>query len=678
MGRVADKGQKDAMAAYMRAEEHKYGKVDAREERKERNAEARKRRAAEAKKNKQREERLRLEQAKLNELKAIEAQSAINAAPAIIVDPLPISLHPAMQEALNDMGRGWIPVRSKQLMGQRGGMLRFNPEGPHKAYILRVNDALINDRPCWEVTAKARQQFWSTTCAVVNYCLAKHLDGIGGLVAAHEDRAATTLWEMYRNIRDNDPDLPRNKEMVDEDGKKKRQKDSAGELMLPNKSRVVVDLAKNTLGKSGAYHFAQLSEADFYEGVGVNLSVMWSDFLTTMPDTGFSVLQVESTRDPVSGGWLQHMYEQAMSRKGRFRPNFVPWFTSKGKKFQFPDEDERKHTVESITPYEKRVMTAGATLEQIAWARIDLTDSGGDRALWAAQNPAFIEEVFSASRMCAFDTTKLDGLAKTSITPARWRYEVDLDRKNLSPIITDGGADARLLVWRHPVGGHQYFIGADSASGIASADEEHSEAACVVLDATTKEVVARWSGYEQPIDFASIIAALGYHYNTAMLVPELNNHGNSTVDHLAHVLEYPIDRIFHERSETTEIEERRNRLGWVTNQASKIRMVSNGRFVINNGTILLNDVKIIEQARSFVQVKDGVYQKARKSDKDDVLISFMLAVSEAMHYHDFGVKSEASARAALRLTINKDDDFEDDREPASMNRHRYGRRARHG
>lgn len=73
-----------------------------------------------------------------------------------------------------------------------------------------------------------------------------------------------------------------------------------------------------------------------------------------------------------------------------------------------------------------------------------------------------------------------------------------------------------------------YVIGADIAQGL-----EHGDwTVAYVMDAESGEIVGVYRGKPEPDEFATILAGLGFMYNYALLAPEVNNHGRTTVDHL--------------------------------------------------------------------------------------------------------------------------------------------------
>ena len=74
-----------------------------------------------------------------------------------------------------------------------------------------------------------------------------------------------------------------------------------------------------------------------------------------------------------------------------------------------------------------------------------------------------------------------------------------------------------------------YVIGADVAEGLKHGD--YSSAHVLAVGDETR-VVAEWHGHIEPDLFAYELFKLGTWYNTALVLPEVNNHGLTTVTEL--------------------------------------------------------------------------------------------------------------------------------------------------
>lgn len=99
-------------------------------------------------------------------------------------------------------------------------------------------------------------------------------------------------------------------------------------------------------------------------------------------------------------------------------------------------------------------------------------------------------------------------------------------RGNLRPIDVPGMPGVpNLAIYKKPVAGRRYIIGADPAEGNPTSDDS---AGCV-LDVESWEEVATFAGKWEPKVFANYIDLVGLYYNEAAVMAERNNHGHALI-----------------------------------------------------------------------------------------------------------------------------------------------------
>jgi hypothetical protein len=95
--------------------------------------------------------------------------------------------------------------------------------------------------------------------------------------------------------------------------------------------------------------------------------------------------------------------------------------------------------------------------------------------------------------------------------------------------------EGRLWVWREPEPGKSYVVIADVSKGITVDDEESDEdskydsSACSVKEHLTGIEVAQFVGKIDPDLYGEMLYGLHIRYNSAWVIPEANNHGNTTI-----------------------------------------------------------------------------------------------------------------------------------------------------
>jgi len=93
--------------------------------------------------------------------------------------------------------------------------------------------------------------------------------------------------------------------------------------------------------------------------------------------------------------------------------------------------------------------------------------------------------------------------------------------------------DRNLWVWEYPLTGHNYIVSADVARG-----DSKDYSTCHVIDIDVGEIVAEYRGKIPPDRFGELLDSLGRRYNNALLAPENNTFGYTTVMKLKE-LQYP-------------------------------------------------------------------------------------------------------------------------------------------
>mgnify|MGYP007106918050 FL=1 len=122
-------------------------------------------------------------------------------------------------------------------------------------------------------------------------------------------------------------------------------------------------------------------------------------------------------------------------------------------------------------------------------------------------------------------------------------------------------------VWEEPDEGTSYVIGADVAEGLAHGDYSSGH---VVSVGDEPRVVAEWHGHIEADLFAYELFKLGTWYNTALILPEVNNHGLTTVTELRKL---GYRRIWRRMSLNSATRKRQMEWGWKTTRITKPLMI---------------------------------------------------------------------------------------------------------
>jgi hypothetical protein len=187
-----------------------------------------------------------------------------------------------------------------------------------------------------------------------------------------------------------------------------------------------------------------------------------------------------------------------------------------------------------------------------------------------------------------------------------------------------------LKLFRLPVYGHNYVIGADPAQGNPTSDDSSA----TVLDRVTGEEVASIAGKFQPAVFASHISLISaYFYNAAAMV-ERNNHGHAVIMWLAdHAGEVPL------------LAGHDNQPGWHSTSVGKALLYNTAADAFRE-----RDTRLHNQA-TYLQLAsiEGATLRAPEGEMDDLADGYALALvgrssrgpsGGSFNYAGFGNKTE--------------------------------------
>lgn len=141
-----------------------------------------------------------------------------------------------------------------------------------------------------------------------------------------------------------------------------------------------------------------------------------------------------------------------------------------------------------------------------------------------------------------------------------------------------------LAIYRAPVPGRRYVLGADPAEGNPNSDES----AGIVLDIASGEECATLAGRFEPSTFAGYLADLAGYYSRAPILPERNNHGHAVIATLRN--QHPEIQILtgHDGSP-----------GWLSSSLGKALLYSRAAETMRDGNTTIHDWITQEQLASI-------------------------------------------------------------------------------
>lgn len=446
---------------------------------------------------------------------------------------------------------------------------------------------------------KARQFGFSTLILGMFFCDTVNNPNTQTVIIAQDKDSTQKLFQIVKRYQDN---LPIHKRIP-------LKYDTKTELYWPSIDSyfVVATQGAKKVGRGGTINNVHASEVAFWD----NADEILAGLMQAVPEDGN--IFCETTANGINN-WFYDEYTNAQDGRSAFKAFFFPWFQhseyhakklSNGQNFVATEEEEA---------FKERY---DLSREQLIWYRnktIELKDKV------VQEYPSNAEEAFVSTGSSYFNKEALkvhlervDAPLEVSV-PIRWR-EVNVPE---------------IKIWKLPVVGHRYVIGADPAEGIRD-NGEHDYCSADVIDYDTWEQVAQLHGQWDTHQFGLMLGALGGWYNNAMINVERNNHGHAVLNSLMHSVGYPhndrktISGLYmHEEYDSTKKTMNR-RPGYPSNVKTKVLMLDTLATDIEEHTIHIRARESVRELMAFSKLPGGKFGAEGKAH-DDRVTSLGLAV----------------------------------------------------
>lgn len=297
------------------------------------------------------------------------------------------------------------------------------------------------------------------------------------------------------------------------------------------------------------------------------------------------------SKDPNSGSpWKRHFFSWFDDPTNSMA---IPY----GVTFRMTDLEEKMKNRYSLTN------------EQVYWYRMK-RNSMTDKALMPQEHPCNDQEAFLSSGRHAFNLQKIQEKKLRVVAPIRI-CEVYDDGKEVS--VTDE-MDGRFRIWKMPRKGRRYIIVGDASEGIQGGDYSRLD----VMDRASWEQVATWRGHINPGEFGRLMVSVGYFYENAVLIPEINNHGWATVEAIKSE-KYP-----HLLKTTLLWKDEPEKEGFPTNDRTRNQIITALRNANDDDTVFINDPVTLDEMETFVQNERTGKFEAQKGCHDDCVITMAI------------------------------------------------------
>lgn len=488
---------------------------------------------------------------------------------------------------------------------------------------------------------KSRQMGISTFVQAVLFAVAIGTEGYHAATVAHTEFAAGEIFKKEQTFEVNLP-AHLQRPMTSRQAAKFEWEHESGTWVGSVK-------AGDALGRGPTLNAIHFSEVANFSDQGRNPEEATSAALGALAEGPDSMVFYESTakgrdpfyfagcqkaRDPKAGGidqliflpwYLEDGYQ--MSWKDYREQRIAAGKDDPGRTFKITEEEEQlRARIAGILVGEREVLwrhRVDLTDEQLIWYRAILSTKCHDKVETRAREfPSTYEEAFTATARCMFNPATINFYTRTS-SPHLQRGNMTRDdytgKVSLASEVT-----GRVRIWKQPVEGREYVIGADVGGEKKGADPH----AAYVLDKSSLEVVGSYHGICEWEVYADDLYLLGEFYNDAELVVE-NNRRPAVVGKL-HAEGYP--RLYYYYDEQAIRGARPRTPGFNTNRKTRPMLIDHVDQALRSEKVKSYDSKLPREMETFVWVEREKRYRATGKNHDDRLMALALAVYRARGY----------------------------------------------
>lgn len=371
-------------------------------------------------------------------------------------------------------------------------------------------------------------------------------------------------------------------------------------------------------GRSGTRRFAHLTEHAFYRYAkeiddGVQNSIPLAD------DTAI-IKESTANGRAGTGKSFYDLWQAAKRGESIYKPFFVAWYEVDD--YFITPPDNWKATKKELDILKKHPTVTEANL---MWRRLKIQEYLNDdedtiltpEERFCQDFPLDDEEAFLSTGAPVFDNEKVNALIRKlrENKPIEIQHRFEIKSRIVKQFF-DG-----LKIYAPPRENRQYYIGADVSEGLAIGDASSA----FIMDHEYRQV-ARWHGKIDPDMFGHLLIAIGEIYNNALIIPESNAMGHTTVTTIRNQ-GYPM--LYKELVEDESEGKRVVKYGWRTTVKSKMDMLNEAVKFIRDGECQILDVKLPEEMALVAREENG---KVVLNGRDRV-VAFALALMGRKHYN---------------------------------------------
>lgn len=459
------------------------------------------------------------------------------------------------------------------------------------------------------IIVKGRQMGFSTVELAHNLLLLYYLRNRNLVIAAYRDSLARA---MLMQIRKWIEDWPGKHRPILTSATTERLTIGRTASGYPiNCSVWIVSAKGDDPGRGEPIHILHGTEVAYWPDGG---EVM-AGLVSSVPDPPWGIVTLESTPNGASGTFYQ-TYVDAKAAKNSdifdepFTPFFYPWYIVP----EYTDEHYTEAFVRSLNSEELALRDKhGLTLGQLFWRRRKMRELSRNGKFFKQEFPEDDISCFIVQGSAVFDADTTATLTEYIEEPRNYSLMQSQPR-----VIEECGPDLR--VWREPIKGEKYEIGADSSEGVG----QDAHAAVVINRKNGEHVATLRSNRMNPDVFGQKLDMLGRWYFDARIAVERKSTGIVVIRALER-LRYPsLYRHVELRHGNVSVADE---AGWPTTGQTKPEMIGNMQEALRTGSFFTHSATLINEIRTYVYAPHGAKLVAEAAPKayDDELMAAMIA-----------------------------------------------------
>jgi hypothetical protein len=489
----------------------------------------------------------------------------------------------------------WYAPRVLKIMTKVNGLQPFKLRKYQKRYLTHLREA-FPDGIIRSISLKPRQAGWSTLIAGLNtHKISTHFNERGIMLA---DKYARTreVHGIYKTYINHIPIELR--PMVDKINDDEIFFDNPDPHMRAKSPGMGSGFKSETArdpnaGRSGTRKWAHLTEYAFYPyAESVDEGVQ-----NSIPLAPGTAIYKESTAFGMSGigQTFFNQWNAAVAGDSIYKAFFVPWYEIDDYALAVPmGFFLTKEEVEIV----KRCPEI--TNANLVWRRLKLKEySSGPESIFSPEErfcqdfPSYPEEAFLSTGRPVFDLNRIKAHIHELTNHPPQKANVKLTKTHLRMY------PQFLTVYKVPEPGRKYVIGADVAEGLETGDWSNAP----VLDVETLEEVAVFHGHLDPDHFGHVLVDLAEIYNRALINPEINNMGHTTLQAIKSrgYLKVYMRSVFDQLEESKETLQ----MGWRTTRSNKQTMLSRLVAKYRDNETRINSVATLHEMMNCNREPDG-------------------------------------------------------------------------